>query len=305
MNQTLPPAIFFGSGPVAAASLQKLLSWQPICAVVTKRTPPHHKEAAPVVQIAQAHGLPLLYANTKAELDALAIPTCRYGIVIDYGVIISQKVIDYFELGIINSHFSLLPEWRGADPITYAILSGQQATGVSVMRIDSGMDTGPLLATIDVTITTDETGVSLTNKLVQASDDILQTTLPSYVAGTLQPYNQPDHIIATYSQKLHKQDGILRPDRTATELARQVRAFRGWPTSRLLCGATWLTIVSAQPSDVAASFGELVIHNKQLYYGCALGSLHITQLQPAGKKIMDATAFLNGYAQKLSLQTIY
>ena len=245
MKQTLPPAIFFGSGPVAAASLQKLLKWQPILTVVTKHIPPHHKEVAPVSQVAQANDLPLLYANTKAELDMLELPTVDYGIVIDYGVIISAQTISRFPLGIINSHFSLLPEWRGADPITYAILSGQQTTGVSVMLINSGMDTGPLLATIDVKITPAETGVSLTSKLIQASDDILQATLPGYVACKLHPYDQPSHIIATYSQKLRKQDGILQPTRTASELARQVRAFSGWPNSRLQCGDAWLTIIIA------------------------------------------------------------
>ena len=155
--QTLQPTVFFGSGPVAAASLKALMQWQPISAVVTKQTPPHHKEAAPVEVYAIQNNLPLLYADTKRQLEALVLPDCAYGIVIDYGVIISDGVINHFPLGIINSHFSLLPEWRGADPITYALLSGQKTTGVSLMRIDAGLDTGPLIATKKVTITSDDT----------------------------------------------------------------------------------------------------------------------------------------------------
>lgn len=297
------PTIFFGSGPVAASSLELLNQWHTIAAVVTKRTPPHHKEPAPVEVYAKAHGLPLLYADTKTELDTLTLPKVTYGIVIDFGVIISESVISLFPLGIINSHFSLLPEWRGADPITFALLSGQKTTGVSLMTIDKGMDTGNLLATQDYVISEQDTNASLTHQLIKISDALLQKTLPSYLEGTITPYSQPD-TIATYSHKFTKQSGILNPTRTASELERQVRAFLGWPNSRLEYNSLWLTIATACISDISVTPGNLVIHEGTLLYGCKNGSLQIKELQPAGKNKMSASAFINGYAQKLSLQTI-
>ena len=302
MMQISKPTVFFGSGPVAARSLELLLEWHVISAVVTKRTPPHHKEKAPVERIAEQYQLPILYADSKKELDSLTLPSTDYGIVIDYGVIISGHTIDHFSLGIINSHFSILPEWRGADPITYALLSGQQKTGVSIMRIDEGLDTGPLLSTVEVPILQTDTNQSLTNKLVLASDTLLQTCLPKYSDGSLKVVQQPEHI-ATYSQKLSKSSGVLMPERTATELARQIRAFSGWPGSRLLYRDTWITIIKAEQSDAVVPLGELGIQNKALYFGCTDGSLVVHELQPAGKNIMSAAAFINGYAQKLSIQT--
>lgn len=303
MKPILQPTVFFGSGPVAARSLQLLLKWHPVSAVITKHTPPHHKEKAPVESIAQQQQLPLLYADSKKELDTLDLPVTDYGIVIDYGVIIGSHTISHFPLGIINSHFSVLPEWRGADPITYALLSGQQQTGVSIMRIDEGLDTGPLLATTNVDIAEIDTNQSLTEKLITASDALLKNTLPAYANGTMAVFEQP-RAIATYSQKLTKTSGFIEAERTATELARQVRAFSGWPGSRLLYKDIWLTITIAEPAIVHVRKGELASHNKSLYYGCADGSLRIQELQPAGKNKMSAAAFINGYAQKLSLTTI-
>ena len=126
MNQTSKTITFFGSGPVAAASLEYLHTQFGVELVITKHRPAHHKDPAPVEEFAKAHGLRLDFADTTDELESVIIsqqPDKLCGVVIDYGVIISQPVIDYFEHGIINSHFSILPEWRGADPITFSLLS--------------------------------------------------------------------------------------------------------------------------------------------------------------------------------------
>lgn len=120
--------IFFGSGPVAAKSLQLLAKEFEIEAVITKPKPEHHRGDFPVEALANKLGLKLFYASTRSELTELfkSKPfSSQLGLVIDYGVIIGQDAIDYFRLGVVNSHFSLLPQWRGADPITFAILSGQ------------------------------------------------------------------------------------------------------------------------------------------------------------------------------------
>jgi methionyl-tRNA formyltransferase len=128
MTSTSKTILFFGSGPVAAASLRSLADNFSVEAVITKAVPAHHKGVAPVEELAGELGLPIIFASTKKELDEVFTErtfTSKVGVVVDYGVIISQEVIDVFPLGIVNSHFSLLPEWRGADPITFSILSGQ------------------------------------------------------------------------------------------------------------------------------------------------------------------------------------
>lgn len=294
---------FFGSGPVAAESLKKLVEWQDVTAVVTKQTPPHHKESAPVEELAKDLRLPIFYAANKKDLDNLLdnpdFKVTEFGIVIDFGVIISQKVIDKYKFGIINSHFSLLPQWRGADPISYSILSGQQQTGVSIMLIDKGMDTGPLLSLESLDIYEEDTNVTLTSKLIDLSDKLLATTITRYLKGQIKPTDQPK-IIATYSSMLNKTYGLITPDKTASELAREIRAYAGWPNSRLLYKDLWITVTRAKQSSSKIVLGSLEIIEGSLYYGCKNGSLEIIELKPAGKKNMSATAFINGYAHILN-----
>ncbi|MCB0214042.1 MAG: hypothetical protein KDJ52_32190 [Anaerolineae bacterium] len=299
MTQKSQTVIFFGSGPVAAKSLDMLVKWQPVTAVVTKNRPKHHKDPAPVEELAKKLGLDVYFADTKSELDEIVdsgkLPKVKLGIVIDYGVIISEQTIKCFELGIVNSHFSLLPEWRGADPITFSLLSGQDKTGISIMLIDKGMDTGPLLGVSELSISPDETNQTLTEKLIQLSDITLQDLLPKYINGVLKTYKQEDKI-STYSSMLSKKSGILDPKKTPSELVREVRSYIGWPNSRICYKDLWLTITKAVASDTKAPLGHLVIVGNQLHFGCNNGSIIIKQLKPAGKNIMSASSFINGYS---------
>lgn len=306
--QTLSPVVFFGSGPVAASSLAKLALWHPIAAVVTKRAPVHHKEPAPVETFAKENNLPLMYADTKSELDALQLPNTPYGIVIDYGVIISALTINKFPLGILNSHFSLLPEWRGADPITYSLLSGQKDTGVTLMRIDEGLDTGDILASTPLQIEKNETNTTLTEKLVELSDKQLQTILPLYIAeeAVPLPQSQSANKIATYSRKLTKQDGLLNIDKSATALEREIRAFNEWPKSKMQIGEKLIVIIcSATALEKTLPQGAVeVTETKELYIGTRVGSLQIHELMPLGKSKMTTKAFLNGYRSHLATTVI-
>ncbi len=149
MKKTSETIVFFGSGPVAAASLKALADNFEIEHVITKQAPLHHRGSIPVVETAEDLGLPILFANNRSQLDQAILGLdfkSRVGIIIDYGVIVSRSVIDKFPFGILNSHFSLLPQWRGADPITFSILSGQTETGVSIMLIVEELDEGQLIA---------------------------------------------------------------------------------------------------------------------------------------------------------------
>ncbi len=285
--------VFFGSGPVAARCLELLLEHTQVEAVITKPRPPHHRGSVPVLELAEARGLAVHTAHDKTALDELIEQTnfsSRYAVLIDFGIIVSQRVIDAFELGIINSHFSLLPLLRGADPITFAILEGHAKTGVSLMLVDRGMDTGKLLTQKTLHLDGSETTPSLTEDLIQLSDELIREYLPRYLSGDLQPRAQPHPDRATYSRKLTKADGQLNLSRPAAKLERQIRAFVDWPQSRIRLGTVDVIITAAHVSD----------HETELSLRCGDSTyLAIDRLKPAGKKEMPVGAFLAGYQDKL------
>src|SRR5581483_4478648 len=165
--------------------------------------------ATPVKDWADQHKVLVFTPANKTELAEL-FQTEKFvspvGLVVDYGIIIPRSVMDSFPKGIVNSHFSLLPEWRGADPLTHAILSGQKQTGVSLMVIDEKLDEGPLLAQETYDIAANETTPTLTDRLTALSNKMIQKVLPDYVDGSLKPYSQPSSKPSTYASKLSKSD---------------------------------------------------------------------------------------------------
>jgi methionyl-tRNA formyltransferase len=294
MNESI---VFFGSGPVAAASLRELAKDFTIEAVITKPRSPHHKGEVPVLDAAAELDLPVLTATSRRELDELFATRpvrSRIAVLIDFGIIVSQAVIDYFELGIVNSHFSLLPDLRGADPITFAILSGQPQTGVSLMLLVEAMDEGPLLAQTAYDIRADETTPSLTEVLIEVSAATLRQILPQYVAGEIAPQPQPTEGVS-YSRKLSKADSELDWSKPAVQLEREIRAFADWPKSRTKLGETEVVVTFAQVIQISQKPGEITTNNKKLVVGTSDGGLEILRLKPTGKSEMTAEAFLNGY----------
>lgn len=311
MNQSAerPRIVFFGSGPVAAKSLELLLEWCDVEMVVTKPQPPHHKQPFPVLEVTSQHNLRTLTPQGRKELSELFASkpvSSRVGVVIDYGFIINQDVIDHFPLGIINSHFSLLPEWRGADPITFAILSGQHQTGVSLMRIVAAMDEGPLLAAGTYDIAPDETTPELTNELIELSGLLLKEFLPDYATGRLEVVPQEEYVRLqgkdfhpTYSRKLSKEDGVLDFSKPARQLEREIRAFIDWPKSRTTLGGKDVVITKAyaapksrpdsKPGEVSADMDAGIIRIET-----SDGGLCVERLKPASKPEMSAKAFLAG-----------
>lgn len=310
-NQTKPTVVFFGSGPVAAKSLELLAEYCDIEAVITKPQPAHHKEPFPVLGVAARLKAKVFTPVGKKELSELFATrpaTSQLGIVIDYGFIINQDVIDYFPLGIINSHFSLLPEWRGADPISFAVLSGQKETGVSLMLITAGMDEGPLLAQTPFAISDDMTTPELTEALIQVSDQTLEKILPLYISGDAEPVPQlqvalPGHDAVSYSRKLTKDDGVLDLNKSAEELEREVRAFIEWPRSRIVLENIEIIVTQAhvlvqnEQNDSQNSIIWLDSPTKSKQFGLRTsnGILVIDRVKPAGKPEMSAEAFLAGY----------
>jgi methionyl-tRNA formyltransferase len=304
MKKMSEPILFFGSGPVAARSLELLQEDFVVEAVITKPRPPHHRGETPVLDVCDQLGLAVHTPASKQELNTLVSQTSfssRLGVVIDYGIIIPKAVIDAHPLGIINSHFSLLPQWRGADPITFAILSGQEQTGVSLMHIDEGMDTGPLLAQATYDITLRQTTPELTADLIELSHHALKHVLPLYAVGEIVPQPQDQVTVAesttpTYSRKLTKADGLLDFTQPALALERQIRAFVEWPKSRTTIAGKDVVITSAEVTKTTKNApGTISVHNKKILIECAEGALVISRLKPAGKKEMTSEAFLAGH----------
>ena len=295
--------VFFGTGPVAARSLELLSQDFVIEAVITKPRPEHHKGEYPVLKVAQQLGLPILPATNKRELDALMETQpvrSRLGILVDFGIIVSQTVIDYFPLGIVNSHFSLLPEWRGADPITFSILSGQHETGVSLMMLVEKMDEGPLLAQAPYSLPPDITTPQLTEELVNLSASLLKQIVPLYFAGKAQPAPQenvalPGHEVPSYSRKLSKEDGLLDFTKPAEQLEREIRAFSDWPKSHATVADKDIIVTQGHVINGAAEPGTLWKNETSFGFYTTSGILVIDRLKPAGKNEMSASAFLAGH----------
>lgn len=300
MKKISKTIVFFGSGPVAAKSLKLLAKSFAIEAVITKPRAPHHKGHVPVLDVTEELKLPTLLAQNKQDLDRLIEGqsiNSQLGVLIDFGIIVSQTVIDYFELGIVNSHFSLLPEWRGADPISFSILSGQNKTGVSLMLIDRGMDTGKLIAQRSVKLSDSITTPQLTNQLIELSDELLTEYLPRYVNKEITPRSQPHPSRATYSHKLTKQDGKIDWTKSAAQIEREIRAYQGWPGSHTSLLGKDVAITKASLTKARGIAGEIEV-NKQsgiLIVFCGQNSLAIEQLKPAGKNEMSIKDFLSGY----------
>lgn len=309
MNKTSKTVVFFGSGPVAAQALKLLLSDFAVEAIITKSVPPHHRGEAPVLALAKKRRIKTFTSSDKRELSDLFKTkpvVSQLGIVIDYGIIINQDVIDYFPFGIINSHFSLLPEWRGADPITFAILSGQRRTGVSLMLIVEALDEGPILAQAPYDIPKNMTTPELTSALLELSNQSLRQILPLYLSDEIQPADQLSATIAdskkpSYSRKLTKADGQLDWTKPAEVLEREIRAFIDWPKSRTKLGNIDVIITKAHTVPSDGTPGEIEVMNDVgiLIIYCGKGYLCVDKIKPAGKKEMTAREFISGYVQQI------
>lgn len=302
MKKISLPIVFFGSGPVAAASLRLLNNNFTIEAVVTKPRAAHHKGSVPVIEVAEELGLPIHTVVNKRTLDELMASKpfiSQLGILIDFGIIVSQDAIDYFPLGIINSHFSLLPEWRGADPITFSILSGQKETGVSLMLLTAGMDEGPILAYGTYSLPPHITTPELTDGLIELSDILLHEVVPAYITGDIVPKPQDNIKEATYSRKLSKDDGTIDWTKPADQIEREIRAFIEWPKSSAILAKRDVVITAAHVVKEEGRAGIATKLHKQLVVYCGKDALAIDRIKPAGKKEMTGQAFLAGYGNFL------
>lgn len=298
--------VFAGTPDFAAEHLKALLnSSHQLLAVYTQPDRPAGRgqqlTASPVKQLAQQHQLPVLQpANFKdpATQQQLAELNADVMVVVAYGLLLPQAVLDTPRLGCINVHGSLLPRWRGAAPIQRAIWAGDHQTGITIMQMDKGLDTGAMLSKVTCAITAADTSASLYQKLAELGPDALVQALNDLPALQAQAEVQ-DERQACYAAKLSKEEAELDFQKTAAQLEREIRAFNPWPVSVLAHGAHRIKVLAAQvePAIEQATPGQILALNRQgLKIATAEHVLVITKLQPAGKKPMAIADFINGRA---------
>lgn len=232
-------------------------------------------------------------AEFQAQLAALKPDAI---IVVGYGRLIPDWMIALPRFGNINLHASLLPKYRGAGPVQWAIASGETVTGVTTMRIDAGLDTGDILQQREFGISPDDTAATLAPRLAAGGADLMVETLLGLQAGTVRPSPQ-DHSRATLAPILKKEDGLMDFQRSARELHNRLRGFQPWPGAFTTFRGKQLQVISAKPlSGTRVVPGEIAIEAGELFVGCAGSTaLRLLEVQPEGKKKMPARDFVNGY----------
>jgi methionyl-tRNA formyltransferase len=214
-------------------------------------------------------------------------------VVAAFGQILRQEVLDLPPHGCINVHASLLPRWRGAAPIQAAILHGDAETGVTIMRMDAGLDTGPILSQRAIPISADDIAGTLSDKLAKVGAELLMESLPIYLSGELQPQPQPDQGMTT-TTTLTKADGELDLAQSTDALECKVRAFNPWPGAFIIWKGQSLKIHRAHAATGKQPAGRRTIHAGLPALGTADGLLVLDEMQPAGKKPMSGAEFLRG-----------
>jgi len=307
MNSHLVPSIvFMGSPEFALPTLRVLAGHYPIAGVVTQPDRPKGRGQSltppPVKELAQELGLPIIQPRRLREPEAMQQLRAWQPdliVVTAFGQILKPEVLDLPRFGCINVHASLLPRWRGAAPIQAAILQGDEQTGVTIMRMDPGVDTGPTLNQRAIPILTDDTATSLSERLAALGAELLIETLPSYLTGERVPRPQ-DETSATYAPMLKKEDGMLDFTQPAASLARRVRAYNPWPGAFTLWHGQILKICRARPipnpqsSITKLTPGIPVVHQSLPAFNTGDGLLVLDEVQPAGKKPMPGKVFLSG-----------
>ncbi|MCL4272610.1 MAG: methionyl-tRNA formyltransferase [Anaerolineales bacterium] len=292
--------VFMGSPDFALPSLRALTQHYHVVGVVTQpdRASGRGRELKPppVKTLALELGLPIIQPQKLREPEAMTqLQAWKPDLIIvaAFGQILKKDVLDLPRFGCVNVHASLLPRWRGAAPINAAILAGDEETGVTIMQMDVGLDTGPMLAKRSIRLNPDDTAGSVFQALSTLGADLLIETLPDYMDGRIIPQPQPEDG-ATYAPMLKKEDGRLDFSKTASELERRVRAMNPWPGAFMELDGAILKVHRAHVDAGNASAGQRLVVQNQPAVGAGGGILILEEVQPAGKKPMSGTSFLAG-----------
>ncbi|MDX1297280.1 MAG: methionyl-tRNA formyltransferase [Pseudomonas sp.] len=300
--------VFAGTPEFAAEHLKALLDTpHQIVAVYSQPDRPAGRgqklTPSPVKQLALQHAIPVYQPQTlrdplaQAELAALK-PDLM--VVVAYGLILPLVVLDIPRLGCINSHASLLPRWRGAAPIQRAVEAGDGESGVTVMQMEAGLDTGPMLLKVSTPISADDSGGSLHDRLAALGPQAVIDAISGLAAGTLQGQVQDDSL-ATYAHKLDKEEARIDWSRPAVELERLVRAFHPWPICHSTLNGEALKVHAAQLGEGSGAPGTILAADKSgLTVACATGALRLTRLQLPGGKALNFSDLYNSRREQFA-----
>jgi methionyl-tRNA formyltransferase len=300
---------FFGTPEFAVPSLRALLEEGfDVVGVVTQPDRPHGRSRStlippPVKTVALEEGLAVLQPERPtgpfvAELRALE---ADIGAVVAYGHILKPELLAVPRLGMINVHASLLPALRGAAPIQWAILNGDETTGVSIMQLEAGMDTGPVLHTIQTEVAADETGGELTERLAELGAAALIETLTLIEGGEAAAVPQ-DHARATHAPKVSRQTARLDWTRDAASVARTIRAFDPEPGAWALLDGQEVKLFGARAANGTGEPGAVLQAGTVLSIAGLVGAVEVAEIQPAGKKRMPVMDWLRGVANVATLR---
>ena len=292
--------IFMGTPDFAAVALTALLdAGRDVVAIYSQ--PPRRagrgqkQQPSPVQSLAEARGLPVESPVSLKDTDAQAT-FAGYrpdvAVVAAYGLILPPAILDAPTHGCLNIHASLLPRWRGAAPIQRAIEAGDPESGITIMQMDPGLDTGDMLATRAVPIGAATTGGELHDALAALGGDMIVTALEALEAGTLAPTPQPEAGV-TYARKIDKGETRLDWTQPATGLANKIRAFNPWPGTMFELDGQRIRVLAAEATDGNGPPGTRL--DTHLTIACGQGALRLLQVQRPGKAVMDVGAFLRGW----------
>lgn len=293
-----------GSPDFALPALRLLAQTYRVVGVVTQpdRASGRGRElkAPPVKSLAQDLNVPILQPERLREPEAMAqLKAWNPDLIVvaAFGQILKKDVLELPQHGCINVHASLLPRWRGAAPINAAILAGDEETGVTIMKMDVGLDTGPMLAKRSLRIKPDDTTGSLIGALSTLGADLLIETLPGYIDGKVTLKPQPEDGV-TYAPMLKKEDGRLDFEKPAVELERRIRAMNPWPGAWFEWNGAPLKVLKAR-TDILFTYmiqtpGNRLVSGNEPVVATSNGFLFLEEVQPPGKKLMSGKSFLAG-----------
>jgi len=306
--------IFAGTPDFAASALSALIeSDHEIIAVYTQPDRPAGRgrklRSSPVKELALKNDIPVFQPENLKETetqDVLRTFNADVMVVAAYGLILPQVVLDIPRLGCLNIHASLLPRWRGAAPIQRAIAAGDKESGITIMQMNAGLDTGDILQLFACPITAEDSGGDLHDRLAKIGADAIVKILNDLDSNKLKPTVQDDSL-ATYAHKLDKKEALINWQQPATEIERLIRAFNPWPVAFTCINEKTLRIWQAQAlaenSNLEA--GTIIACDKKgIDISCGEGTLRLLKLQPSGSKAMDVASFMNGHAKQLPVGSL-
>lgn len=291
--------VFMGTPDFAVPALERLIKEHDVVCVYTREPKLSGRgnklNKTPVHLVAEANGIEVRTPKTLRNIDEqqkFAALKADVAVVAAYGLILPLPVLEAYSLGCLNLHASLLPRWRGAAPIQRAVEAGDAKSGVTVMQVAEGLDTGDMLLKGEVEITSTTTGGELHDKLALVGADLISAVLSDIKSFTPQPQPQDG---ACYAAKIDKSECKLDFNQKAEVLCRKIRAFNPYPAMFFEYGGERFKVLEAHKAEKYAPAGTIIEENNSLLIACTDGALNITQIQRQGKKLMSIGELLRGF----------